>query len=58
MDEKVAEILAKKTVFKPVEKMEGSRVSEDYVGYLSYLQLTELAKRWSSASGTSLNNTV
>ncbi len=44
MDNKVAEILSKKTAFRSVEKMEGSRVSKDYVGYLSYLGLVELAK--------------
>ena len=44
MEKKLAELLAKKTSFKPVENMEGSRVSKAYVEYLSSLGLSETGK--------------
>ncbi|HVB95116.1 MAG TPA: hypothetical protein VND41_00760 [Nitrososphaerales archaeon] len=44
MEKELGELLAKKTSFKPVEKMEGSRVSKAYVDYVSSLGLTETGK--------------
>jgi hypothetical protein len=44
LEKKLAELLAKKTSFKPVENMESSRVSKTHTGYLSSLGLSETGK--------------
>jgi hypothetical protein len=44
LDETLKAVLSKGTAFKPVERMQGSRVSAEYVQYLSSLGLSEKAK--------------
>ncbi len=49
MNEKLGAILSKSTVFKDVEKMEGSRVSQTFLDYLAYLVWLRPAKKSSHA---------
>jgi hypothetical protein len=44
LDDILKALLSKETSFKPIERMEGSRVSESYVQFLSSLGLHEKAK--------------